>query len=134
MSLRLAMVPLISMSLLAFSTNGEPAIRMHLHLTSSTPAADAMVHEVKAIELTFSETPQEGSVSMRLVDAAGESVGTPRPEAVGEGGEAFSIVLADPLTAGPYTISWRAMGGDGHVVKGDFAFTLMNHGDPHLEP
>ena len=29
------------------------------------------------------------------------------------------------LIAGDYRINWRAMGEDGHVIKGDFGFTIL---------
>ena len=34
------------------------------------------------------------------------------------------VVALPPLAAGQYTASWRAMGEDGHVIKGRFSFTI----------
>ena len=34
------------------------------------------------------------------------------------------VVVLPPLAGGHYTASWRAMGEDGHVIKGRFSFTV----------
>ncbi len=128
MSYRFIAMPLLAASLLAFSTAPAPEV-MHLYLASSSPEADAMVHEISAIQLVFSESPQDNSVSARLLDAAGDLVETPSPESHGEDGVAFAVALTDGLEPGAYTVAWRAMGSDGHVVRGDFGFTFMKHGD-----
>jgi len=31
---------------------------------------------------------------------------------------------ADKMSDGRYTVAWQSAGDDGHVQKGDFAFTL----------
>lgn len=99
----------------------------HFALTKSVPTDKATVHHVPEIKLWFTEPPTEGTVSMRLIDAAGEAVSTAAPTQDPEDGTAFSIALADGLVAGNYTVSWRGMGDDGHVVRGEFAFTVAGH-------
>ncbi len=36
----------------------------------------------------------------------------------------FTIPI-EPMGAGMYSISWRALGQDGHTLKGEFKFTVM---------
>ena len=38
--------------------------------------------------------------------------------------KAFSIVLHGTLTPATYTVSWRGIGDDGHVVRDTFEFTV----------
>ena len=47
-------------------------------------------------------------------------------ELVGDGddGKVFSVSLDGHLTAGTYTVSWRGIGDDGHVARGDFEFAI----------
>ena len=48
----------------------------------------------------------------------------PLPNAVlMETSEAHVIPLPE-ITSGGYQLKWRAMGEDGHVIKGDFVFTV----------
>ena len=34
------------------------------------------------------------------------------------------VIPLPKITGGDYQVKWRAMGEDGHVIKGDFAFTV----------
>ena len=34
------------------------------------------------------------------------------------------VIPLHKITGGDYQVKWRAMGEDGHVIKGDFAFTV----------
>ena len=36
----------------------------------------------------------------------------------------FSAAIQDDLAAGQYTVIWRTMAADGHVIRGDFGFTV----------
>jgi methionine-rich copper-binding protein CopC len=39
-------------------------------------------------------------------------------------GNKFSLAIHEPLTAGKYTVTWRAVGGDTHIISGEFVFTV----------
>jgi methionine-rich copper-binding protein CopC len=99
----------------------------HFALVKSAPADKATVHAVPAVTLWFSEPPSEGTVSIRLTDAAGEAVATADPAQDPEDDKVFGVALPNALAPGGYTVSWRGMGGDGHVVRGEFAFTVAGH-------
>jgi methionine-rich copper-binding protein CopC len=36
----------------------------------------------------------------------------------------FALAIEEDLKAGVYTVHWRAVGADTHVVSGDFGFTV----------
>ncbi|MDH5589291.1 MAG: copper resistance protein CopC [Gemmatimonadota bacterium] len=103
------------------------ATPFHFGLARSVPADEATVHEVLEVKLWFTQSPSEGTVSIRLIDAAGEAVATSEPTRDPEDDKAVSIAPSAPLEPGNYTIAWRGMGDDGHSVRGDFGFTVAGH-------
>jgi len=78
---------------------------------------------VSEVRLWFTEPPSGGTVSIRLIDGAGDAVPTADPAQEAEERTAFSIALPDGVAAGAYSVAWRGMGDDGHVVRGEFTFT-----------
>lgn len=113
-------------ALLALGTLGAATVP-HFDLEKSSPEADAMVHEIEAVTLWFTEEPAEGSVTVRLLDGSGEPVEGLSAKVHEEDATAYVMALPEGLAQGKYTVAWRGMGADGHVVRGDFAFTVMQH-------
>lgn len=99
----------------------------HFDLAKSSPADEATAHMVHQITLWFTEVPSEGSVSVRLVEGAGEPIEGLTAVADEDDGKVFNMAIPDGLAAGAYTVSWRGMGADGHVVRGEFGFTVASH-------
>ena len=100
------------------------AARMHLALKNSLPAADASTAPPAEIRLWFTEQPQDGATSIRLM-GADEHPRTLGDVAAVEGeAAAYAAPVQDALAPGRYTVAWRSMAADGHVVRGEFAFTV----------
>jgi methionine-rich copper-binding protein CopC len=97
---------------------------LHFALNRSAPAADATVPPPSEVRLWFSQVAQPGSVGIRLVSPAGGAVETGEPTPNEDDGRVYHVTVASPLAAGTYTVSWRGIGDDGHVVRGDFRFTV----------
>ncbi len=98
----------------------------HFDLARSVPAADSMVHAAPTkLQLWFTEAPQEGTTAVRVMNAAEEMIPTGDVAVDPEDATAFNIPFTAPVKAGQYTVTWRAMGSDGHVVTGDFGFRVM---------
>jgi methionine-rich copper-binding protein CopC len=116
-------------SLGAVIADPDPGLgtEIHLALERSAPAAGAEVHMVHEIGLWFTQSPQENSVSVRLIDAGGSAVDTGEAARDQDDPKSFRMEIPGHLAPGEYTVAWRAMGDDGHVVRGDFAFTVMAH-------
>ena len=55
-------------------------------------------------------------------NAGGEVV--PLPNAILMETSETHVIPMPEITSGDYHVKWRAIGGDGHVIKGDFAFTV----------
>lgn len=96
----------------------------HFALSRSVPAADATVPSPSEVRLWFTQVAQPGSVAIRLINAGGDAVqaGDPAPDE--DDGRVYHVDVTGKLPAGAYTVSWRGIGDDGHVVRGDFRFSV----------
>lgn len=106
------------------ATAAAAADVFHFALSRSAPEADASVSAPDEVRLWFTEAPEDNSVGIRLIDAAGDAVATTEAAADPQNGAVFFIEPSAPLAAGRYTVSWRGIGDDGHVVRGDFGFSV----------
>jgi len=96
----------------------------HFQLNKSAPEADSRIESPEEVRLWFSQAPQDNSMQIRLIDADGELVETGEVTRDAEDATVYSIAMNGSLPAAGYTVSWRAIGQDGHVVRGDFAFSV----------
>lgn len=96
----------------------------HFGLSSSSPEAGSTVEAPSEVRLAFTQVPQDGTVQIRIVEA--EDAGVHVMDAVQDEDDpkVFSIVLHGTLPPATYTVSWRGMGDDGHVVRDTFQFTV----------
>lgn len=118
---------LVVLTLAASAAALTAATPFHFALAKSVPADKATVPDASEVRLWFTEPPSEGTVSIRLTDAAGEPVPAPDPVADAADAKAFSVTFGHGLEAGVYSVAWRGMGDDGHVVRGNFVFTVTGH-------
>jgi len=93
----------------------------HTPLTASVPAAKGTVAApVKEIVLEFGGDVRLTAVV--LTDAQGSNKKVAAiPAAVAK---KFTLAVEEDLKPGAYTVNWRAVGADTHVVSGDFRFTV----------
>lgn len=124
---RLIVGVLLLGSLAAPGPAAEALALFHFELSKSAPAAGAEVHEVSEVRLWFTQEPQENTTSIRLIDGGGDAVETGDVVQDADDGRVFSVAVDAHLVPGRYTVAWRAMGQDGHVVRDDFAFSVAGH-------
>ena len=117
-----ALVGAVALVLATATLGAAPSL--HFGLAKSSPAGGATVSEVSQVEVWFTQVPQDGSLSVRVVTAGGDLVPAEDPEQDPEDGKHFTVKLNETLPAGAYTVAWRGMGDDGHVVRGEFGFTV----------
>jgi methionine-rich copper-binding protein CopC len=99
---------------------------LHLALEKSSPAEDAVLDSAPTeIRLFFSQEPQAAGTSLRLMAADSTRVSTGDPEPSADDTAVFSAPVTGAMPDGSYTVVWRAMAKDGHVVRGEFSFTLV---------
>ena len=125
MSRRLVLVVATAFTLGLLLAGVAPAENaLHLYLDKSAPEADQIVTEAPTkIVLEFSEEP-ELAVSRIAVKGAHGDV---KLKEVARSEEDETILWAAfeaPLTDGAYNVTWMTSSGDGHPVRGEFAFTV----------
>jgi methionine-rich copper-binding protein CopC len=101
---------------------GAGVAERHMRMTKSKPEADTVVPTSPAvIQAWFNQAP-ELALSRLAVEGPDGSVELGDVRA----GEEFSLISDVPasLRPGSYTVRWRTAGDDGHVVRGDFSFTV----------
>ena len=97
---------------------------LHFALSRSEPEADAIVTSAHELRLWFTEVAQEGSVGIRLLTADSTVVETSQATPDRADGRIYSVAVTNPLGGGRYTVAWRGIGTDGHVVTGSYSFTV----------
>lgn len=116
----------LALAVLVFGGALAPAVdatsAWHLRLTRSSPSDGATLSAPPAeIRLWFSQTPEHAVSMIRLEGPAGAV-------ALGDvsAGEEDSLwaTVEETLAAGAYTVHWRTSSGDGHPIRGTFAFTV----------
>lgn len=119
-------VPAVALCLAASSSSGPPASgpAFHLQLDRSSPAADTTLASPPEIRLWFSQVPQASATSLRLIQNGEPVEGVGELKADASDGKVFAAPIQGTLQDGSYTVSWRTMAADGHVVRGEFAFTV----------
>jgi methionine-rich copper-binding protein CopC len=104
----------------------------HTELSASVPADKAVLEAApKELMLHFSTPVRLTALSLQKQGQSKQSLG-PLPADVSE-----HVSLAAPmLSEGQYTVSWRALSADTHVMTGEFAFTIRAGGMPaqHTPP
>ena len=118
-----AIQALLGVSLLVGAMAAAPAL--HFKLDKSEPDNGSETVSPEAVKLWFSQEPQAKSTSIRLIDSAGEPVTTGDVVQDSENGKLQSIQVLTKLAPGAYTVAWRSMASDGHVVRDDFGFTVL---------
>jgi methionine-rich copper-binding protein CopC len=94
----------------------------HARLVSAEPSADATVEAPATITLHFNEELETRVSSINVSDAAGHAVAVTPADA--HDGKSIAATPDSPLAPGAYTVSWTAVGDDGHAVMGTLAFTV----------
>jgi methionine-rich copper-binding protein CopC len=95
----------------------------HTGLASSEPSAGAtVVATVAEIVLVFSDEVRLTAVTLTDGGGAEKTLGTFAKETATR----FVISVEETLPLGEYTITWRAVGADTHVVAGEIPFSVSS--------
>lgn len=109
----LAVVVMVSASSVAFA---------HMALSKSMPAANAVVSTRPAtIQIWFTQAPDKAVSRITLTGPSGEvKLGALTAAA----DKSISAPVEGATADGAYKVAWQAAGDDGHVQKGEFAFSV----------
>jgi methionine-rich copper-binding protein CopC len=92
----------------------------HAHLTAVVPAEGSAGKAPEQIVLTFSEAARITAMSLQREGEEPRKL-TPLPAEMA----ARIRVPLPKLSPGKYTLSWRVLSDDGHVVPGVLHFTVL---------
>lgn len=96
---------------------------LHLKLDKSDPRANSSLESSpSAVRLWFSQSVELPATKITLADALKKEIAT---KALTKGDDGSVVAsLEAPLASGKYNVSWRTMAKDGHVIKGEFSFSV----------
>ena len=122
--LRAMLMLVVSALFAAGATRSAQAMR-HLKLVRSSPAADTVLAtSPDAIRLWMSEPTVAKVSKIRLTTATGVAIALGALTRDATKDAPLVATIPTPLNAGRYTVTWKAMSKDGHVVNGVFAFRV----------
>ncbi len=110
-------VPVASMLL-----GGSPAAFAHAALVHSIPADQAIVHSHQVdIALDYNSRIEVSRCTVTLTDAAGKAF----PLQMERSAKPSELkAVAHNVASGTYQIHWQVLASDGHITRGDVAFTV----------
>jgi putative copper export protein/methionine-rich copper-binding protein CopC len=121
--------PSILAALLLTLLAAAPALA-HTRLSSSQPAAGDTVggDSVREVRLRFTTRVSPEVTHLALLLGTDTIAAGNLTTVAGTEGRVLALPLQAALRAGAYVVHWRTAGADGHVIRGDFAFSVA--GDP----
>ena len=100
---------------------------LHFELRTSAPQADSTVTPTDEVRLWFTQEPQDGTTQIRVMQGD-DRVPTGDAQMDPDDATSYFVQHDMPLSAGDYRVMWRSMAPDGHVVNGEFDFTIAEAG------
>ena len=115
-----------STSFLLISVVTAPSASAHAALESTVPAKGAIVSKTTSqVSMLFGEDilviKGKNPNSISVTDSKGKKVST---GVAVVSGTKISNALRAPLSTGKYTVKYRVVSADGHVVTGSYNFTV----------
>lgn len=101
------------------------AAEAHAILVKAAPAKEAVVAGApNEVHLTFNEGVGDDYLALAVIDAAGQRVD--RHDAKLDFSDRSQLrASVSPLAPGRYTVRYRVLSADGHVVSGKYFFTVQ---------
>jgi len=101
-----------------------PGAFAHSFLESAEPRPGSTVKTVPAeVRLRFTERLEAAFSTVRVTDEAGRRVDRGETHLEAGAPKRLRVPLL-PIGPGRYTVSWRVLSVDSHVVEGEFTFRL----------
>lgn len=120
-----AVIALATAVAMALPLAANAARLPHLKLRAIYPGKDTtLTTSPDAVKLWLSEVADLPATKVAVTNAAGAAVPTAKLTRGATKDEPVVAKFAAPLGDGKYTITWKAMSKDGHVVNGVSAFTV----------
>jgi len=92
----------------------------HAHLLQATPADGSVLTEAPpSFMLLFNEPARLTALNLQKDDAAPQKIG-----GLAEAASARWVIPAPQLAPGSYTLNYRVLSDDGHIMSGSIKFRL----------
>ena len=115
----------VTIIFLAFYLYSGPVFA-HTKLVKSDPPKRATLNAApEKIQLWFNEEIEGNFASILLHDAEGKLITDKKPEIIPDNLKTIVLPLPE-IAPGKYTVNYRIMSADGHVVESDYRFTIKN--------
>ena len=122
MSVRSLWISLLGLALLM-----PTSVWSHAGLVKSVPARRAVLaHAPARVQLWFNERLEAQFCSLSVWNAAGQQVDSGDAQVGPDDSKKLSVSLA-ALVPGIYTVRYRVLSVDGHIVENQFSFTVQGH-------
>lgn len=96
----------------------------HASLVKAIPAQRTVVFTApKQVQLWFNERLEPKFCHVTVYDATGKSMDTGDSKVAASDPKQLAVTLK-PLAAGVYTVKYRVLSVDGHVVQNTYTFTV----------
>ena len=99
----------------------------HAYLVKAVPAQRAVVFSPpERVDLWFNERLEAAFCTLQVLDAANKPVDKTDMQVAKDDPKHLSVGL-NPLAPGVYTVKFRVLSVDGHVVTNQFSFTVRGN-------
>ena len=103
---------------------GAPSASAHAELVTTSPSADErLVTPPATVTLSWNEPVQTGAEQLHLISADGERVPVD-VDVASTSTTTATITPSSPLSDGSWTVSWKVVSSDGHLIGGAYAFAV----------
>ena len=97
-------------------------VSAHTALEQATPEeGEQLKNPIKVIELSFSTNIENGS-TLYLENKDGKRI---EPSSVRLTNNNLKATFSKRLPANTYTVNWKILGADGHVIENKYSFTIV---------
>lgn len=101
-----------------------PDAHAHAQLVKSDPAQRAAVRDAPSqVRLWFNERIEGAYATLSVEDASGKPVTDLKPVVPADDPKSLFLLLP-ALTPGTYTVNYRVLSVDGHIVESSYDFTI----------
>ena len=90
---------------------------------TSPPQSGVSAADIGKVEVWYDAGIRDAFVALAVVNASGERIDK-RDAAIDASDPSHVSVGVNPLTAGTYTVRYRALSADGHIVSGAWEFEV----------
>ncbi len=102
----------------------RPIVVAHAIVVRTSPPQSGVAQaNIEKVDVWYDAGIRDAFAALAVVSASGEQVDK-RDAAIDSSDPAHVSVSVNPLTAGKYTVRYRALSADGHMVSGAWEFEV----------